>query len=302
MSPNIAASVKARLLKARNRGEEFERTLSRFANERFLYRLGESPARQRWVLKGASLLAVWLSKPYRATRDIDFLAFGEADGSTLRTLLQQICAVSCPEDGLGFDLRDLQIEPIRVEAEYAGNRARFVARLGSAVIRMQIDFGFGDAVSKFDAITFPTLLRDLPAPRVRAYPREASIAEKLEAMVELGDKNSRMKDFHDVWALSEALPFDGPSLMDAIAACFDRRGKSLTADLPRALTPSFYDDPETRRRWARYLEGTGLITAPPARFDVIGGRVIMFLGPACMNIAARRSFEATWPPGGPWKS
>ncbi len=284
MSRDVPASVKARLLNgARARAEEFERTLSRFAIERLLYRLGECGARERCVLKGASLLSVWLTKPYRATRDIDVLAFGAADDAAIRALLEEICAVPCPEDGLRFDLTNLQI-----------------AYLGTARIRLQVDFGFGDAVGNLESIDYPTLLDDLPAPRLRAYPREASVAEKFEAMVKLDTRNSRMKDFHDIWALSGALAFDGARLRSAIAACFDRRGTPWTAEVPRALAPAFYTEPELRNRWAAYLEGTGVITPPPAQFEVIGERIIQFLGPVRSSIVFAEPFDVTWPSGGPW--
>lgn len=93
MSPNLAASIKARLLnQARAHSEEFERTLSRFAAERLLFRLGTSPARDRCILKGASLLAVWLPDPYRVTRDVDLLTIGPTDDTAIRSLVEEICA------------------------------------------------------------------------------------------------------------------------------------------------------------------------------------------------------------------
>lgn len=117
----MAASVKARLLaRAKAEREEFERTLTRFAAERLLYRLGASPARQRCLLKGASLLSVWLPDPYRTTRDVDVLAFGASDDGAIRALIEEICAVPCPEDALRFDLSGMRVDVIRAEDEYAG--------------------------------------------------------------------------------------------------------------------------------------------------------------------------------------
>jgi hypothetical protein len=170
MSPDVAASIKARLLAgARAAGEEFERTLTRFAAERLLYRLGASPARQRCLLKGASLLTVWLTDPYRATRDVDVLAFGPADDAAVRALLDEICGVSCPEDGLRFDLSGMRVEVIRAEEGYSGKRTRFLAYLGSARIQVQVDFGFGDAIgANPEEIEYPTMLKSLPPPRLRA--------------------------------------------------------------------------------------------------------------------------------------
>ena len=222
MSPDIAASIKARLLRqAKAQGEEFERTLARFAAERLLFRLGTSAARERCILKGASLLAVWLPDPYRATRDVDVLASGPQDDDTIRSLIAEICSVACPEDGLRFDLSALVVEAIRAEEKYSGKRARFDAYLGSARIRVQLDLGFGDALAAHpEEIEYPTILETLPAPRLRAYPRETTVAEKFEAMVKLDTRNSRMKDFHDIWALAGAFAFDGSVLRTALAACF----------------------------------------------------------------------------------
>src|SRR5438093_13566938 len=184
MSPDIAASVKARLLAlAKAQREEFERTLVRYTGERLLYRLGVSPARERCILKGASLLTVWMPDPYRATRDVDVLSFGSPDDTAIRALVEEICSVPCSEDGLRFDPSGLVVEEIRGPEEYPGKRARFLALLGTARIHVQVDFGFGDAlVAGPEEIEYPTMLNSLPAPRLRAYPREASVAEKFEAM------------------------------------------------------------------------------------------------------------------------
>jgi Nucleotidyl transferase AbiEii toxin, Type IV TA system len=268
MSPDVAASVRARLLaQAHASGEEFERTLVRFAAERWLFRLGTSAARNRCVLKGASLLTVWLSDPHRSTRDIDLLSFGDADDTAIRALITEVCAIPCSEDGIAFDLSELALEPIRAEEEYAGVRALFWARLGAARIRMQVDVAFGDAItSDPEEIEYPLSLQRLPAARIRAYPRVTTVAEKFEAMVKLGIRNSRMKDFHDVCALATAFAFDGVALRSAVIACFDRRGTPWTAERPAALTPAFYQHEDLQKRWQSYLKSGGILVPPPGRF------------------------------------
>lgn len=223
MKANPAASVRARLL-ALAGGDDFQRTLTRYAAERLLFRLVASAVRERFALKGASLLTVWLPDPYRGTKDVDLLASGDPSDASLRAVLESICAVPCPQDGLEFDLTTLRLETIRPEEEYSGKRARFQALLGNTRIGVQMDLGFGDAVVPEPAdITYPTLLNDLPAPELLGYPREAAVAEKFEAMVKLDMRNSRMKDFHDVWALASSFRFEGPVLQAAVAACFQRR-------------------------------------------------------------------------------
>ncbi|MCE5247104.1 MAG: nucleotidyl transferase AbiEii/AbiGii toxin family protein [Candidatus Polarisedimenticolia bacterium] len=304
MSADVAASVRARLFRqARGKREEFERTLARFAAERLLYRLGVSAARNRCLLKGASLLAVWLPDPYRTTRDVDVLASGAADEAAIRSLVAEICAVPCPEDGLRFDLSELAVETIRPEEEYSGKRARFRAFLGGARIAVQLDVGVGDAVAVApEEIAFPTMLPTLPAPMVRAYSREATVAEKFEAMVKLDTRNSRMKDFHDVWALAGAFAFDGATLQRAVSACFERRGTVWTDEEPRALTSSFYRTPELATRWRSYRAAGAVLKPPPERFEEVGERIIQFLGPVRRAVVGGggRMPAGRWPPGGPW--
>jgi len=302
MSPDVAASVRARLLnQARQSGEEFERTLARFGAERLLYRLGASAARDRCLLKGASLLAVWLPDPYRATRDVDVLASGAMDDDAIQSLVAEICAVPCPEDGLRFDLSNRIVETIRPEEEYSGKRARFRAFLGKTRIAVQLDIGVGDAVSvEPHEVTYPTMLSMLPPPRLRAYPRELTVAEKFEAMVKLDTRNSRMKDFHDVWALAGAFAFDGETLQRAVAACFERRGTPWSDETPRVLTAAFYRAFEMEPRWRNYLAAGAVLVPPPAQFDTIGGRIIEFLGPVRVSILADRPFASAWQAGGPW--
>ena len=302
MSPDVAASVRARLLNhAKQRGDEFERTLARFAGERLLFRLGACTARDRCILKGASLLAVWMPDPYRATRDVDVLASGPTDDDAIRSMIAEICAVACPEDGLRFDLSELVVEAIRAEEEYSGKRARFRAFLGRARIAVQLDLGVGDAIAIApEEITYPTMLSSLPAPRLRAYPREQTVAEKFEAMVKLDTQNSRMKGFHDVRALAGAFEFDGAALQHAVAACFDRRRTPRTDETPRALTPTFYQMSELATRWRNYLAAGAVLIPPPVQFADVGERIIEFLGPVRQSILAGESLAARWSPAGPW--
>jgi len=304
MSPDVAASVRARLLnRAKERREEFELTLTRFAAERFLYRLGASAARDRCLLKGAALLSVWLADPYRTTRDVGLLASGPADDASIRALITEICAVPCPADGLKFDLSEIVLHTIRPEEDYSGKRARFRAFLDKIRIAVQVDIGVGDAVAvPVEQIEYPVLLSSLPSPQLRAYPRELAIAEKFEAMVQLDTRNSRMKDFHEVWALAGAFSFDGATLQRAVATCFERRGTPWSAETPRVLTPAFYRLTELEGRWRSYLAAGAVLVPPPAQFEVIGERIIAPLEPVRESIVKGLSFNRTWPPGGPWSA
>ena len=303
MKTNVAASVRARLRnKMHDTGLEFQFLLARYACERFLYRLGASPMRDRCILKGASLLAVWMDEPYRATRDVDVLALDGADEPYVRQVVATICGVPCPEDALTFDLSSVRVFPIRAAQEQPNQRVTLTARLGNARIPLQVDVGFGDIVVPGpEDVQYPTLLDGMAAPSVRAYPRASSVAEKFEAIVQLGQQNSRMKDFHDVWALSETFSFDGSVLREAVRACFARRGTDWTAPTPLALTSRFYSQPRLIRLWNDYRTSTHPLVPPPDAFAVVGERIFNLLAPIRDSIIASVPFDVHWPQGGPWQ-
>lgn len=262
MNAGLAASVHARLLaQAKQRGDDFNLILTRYAIERFLYRLSISPARDRYWLKGALLFDLWFGVPLRPTRDADFLGFGPADSETLRATICDICVIEF-EDGMTFDPHSLVIEEIREDARYGGLRARLVGRLGNARCPIQLDVGFGDAVTAAaEEVLYPTLLDDMSAPRLRVYPRATVVAEKLEAIVSLGMANSRMKDYFDLRALASEGVLDARSLAEAIAATFGRRGTTLPDELPLGLTDEFAQDAAKRSQWRAFL-GKSRLDAP----------------------------------------
>jgi len=221
---DIGVSVRARLLRlARERGEDFQLLLIRYANERLLYRLSESRHGPDFVLKGATLFTVWTGHAHRATRDLDLLAFGDPSEKRVRQIMAEILALDVEDDGVRFDADSLDVGPIREEQEYGGIRVVMTARVTTAKIRLQVDIGFGDAVTPDAVLVEVPPLLDFPAPRLRAYPRETVVAEKLETLVQLGLANSRMKDFYDLVVLSRMFEFDGELLTRAIRATFERR-------------------------------------------------------------------------------
>jgi hypothetical protein len=297
---NVAASVLARLLTgAQERKEDFNLTLQRYAAERFLFRLGTSRHREQFVLKGAMLLALWGGSLYRATRDLDLTGYTEDNPRTLIPIIQEICALPCPDDGLEFLPATVRAEPIRDESEYHGFRVKLQAMLEAARVNLQIDVGLGNAIEPpAQEQEYPVLL-DSPTPRIRAYPREAVIAEKFHAMVVLGAANTRYKDFYDVFVLARHFSFSGPVLARAIAATFERRRTSMPNAQPVALAPAFYSDAKRAAEWQRYLSRNGLPGAP-ADFAVIGEILQSFLGPIWSARAAKRAFSEIWAPAGPW--
>ncbi len=215
--------------------------LGRYAIERFLYRLGRSPYRDRFVLKGAMLFTLWTGETHRPTKDLDLLGWGNSAISEAENTIRQICKTS-EDDGITFDAASVEGTKIKEDDEYDGVCLKFRAEFAGARIPMQIDIGFGDAVHpEPELASFPVLLPMKP-PLIRAYPREATIAEKFHAMVVLDIRNSRMKDFYDIWFMAVTWSFDMESLRDAIVACFQRRGTAIPVVVPFALTDDFLDE------------------------------------------------------------
>ena len=218
-------------------------------------------------------------------------------------MMTTVCNVPCPEDGLVFDLETLQILPIRDDQMYGGQRARLRALLGNAHISVQVDFGFGDVVTQAtQEEKLPTLIDGVPAPVLHVYPQVTAIAEKFEAMVRFGTINNRMKDFHDIWVLSERFAFSGAELREAVARCFERRGTHLTADMPEALAPTFYANAARQEQWQGYGRRGELFNPPPDDFQEIGNRVRSFLEPVYVSIRADEPFGLLWPASGPWQT
>ncbi len=262
MTVGRTASIHARLLNlAKARDEDFNLILTRYAIERFLYRLSLVPAREVYWLKGALLFDLWFDVPHRPTRDADFLGFGSADIGMLASTICEICNVVV-DDGMEFDPASITIEEIREEANYGGLRVRLVSRLGNARCTVQLDVGYGDAVTPGpEEEVYPTLLDDQPPPRLRVYPRATVAAEKLEAIVSLGMTNSRMKDYFDLRALALEGVLDARLLGDAIAATFQRRGTAVPVDVPLGLSDEFARDAAKRAQWKAFL-GKNRLDAP----------------------------------------
>ncbi len=298
---NLGASVSARLLnRARETGEDHQTLLTSYCLERFLYRLSVSDRRQRFVLKGAMLLRLWSDQPYRATRDLDLLRRGDGAFDAIREDLRAIAATPVPPDAVSFDGEKISVEAIRAEDEYAGTRATLPARCGTARLNLQIDMGLGDAVWPApQTCTYPTLL-DFPAPEILAYPREAVVAEKLEAMVVLGDRNSRIKDFFDLHYLASHFTFDRRTLADAVQRTFERRRTPIPADDPIGLTPAYWDNPSRPAQVRAFARRAGL-AVPDKPAGTFHGKLHAFLAPVLADLRTRRRTVGTWPPGGPWK-
>ncbi len=256
---NIAASVQQRLLNlSKERGEDPNLVFIRYAVERLLYRISCSRHSTQFILKGAMLFATWMGRPHRPTKDLDLLGFGDVSARELQNVFRDICQTEVEPDGMEFKADSIQINEIREDLEYPGQRIKLESKLGNARINIQIDIGFGDTVvPKPIEIEYPTLL-DMPAPRIRAYTPETVVAEKFESMVSLGMLNSRMKDYYDLRMMAKEFQFDGNTLTEAIKATFARRGTAIPNITPVALTVEFSSSPDKNTQWKAFLRTSKL--------------------------------------------
>lgn len=293
---NVGASVRARLLdRSRVERTDFQILLTRYALERLLYRLSLSPHRDRFILKGAMLFVTWVADPFRPTRDLDFLGYGENSPEAIGEVFREICRQSVDDDGVVFDIVAITAVPIREDVEYGGIRVRTSATIAGARVPIQVDIGFGDAITPGPVeIEYPSLL-DAPAPRLRAYPVTTVVAEKFQALVVLGIANSRLKDFYDLWLIAQTFEFDQASLAEAVRQTFARRDTMLPTEKPIGLSDAYVE--AWGRQWRAFL-GRERMASAPTDLAVVVSDLAGFLLPL-IEPAER---DERWRPGEGWRA
>jgi len=299
---NVVASILARLRnEATAQGVPFNQVLQFYAIERFLYRLSKSRHASAVLLKGALLLKTVGIPRARPTMDIDLLRQGKADRDTLVALVRDCALINDVSDGVTFDPDSVIAQDIAKDSDYQGTRVQIRARMDKVRLSVQIDFGVGDVVVPGPRlIEYPALLGQ-EAVRLRAYPVEAAVAEKFQAMVELDVANSRMKDFYDIAICSRHLRFNGVTLAKSIAATFERRATPLPTGVPIALTATYFEAEPRLRQWRAFVKRIGDPDFAD-RFPDIVAEVAAFVMPPTAASARGETFRRQWQPGGPWES
>jgi hypothetical protein len=236
---------------------------------------------------------LWMNEYYRATKDVDLLAFIPNRIENVRAIFGEICNVPVEPDGLIFNAGNIDVFVIQEDSEYDGIRVTFLATLEKTRIPLQFDLGFGDVVTPEAAsIEYPSML-DFPSPRVRVYSPQSVTAEKIEAMVSLGAGNSRMKDFYDLYAMSRLFEFKGSELEAAIEATFKQRGTEIPGDIPVALTDEFAQDNEKAIQWRSFIKKFRLVHAPNNFSEVIV-ELRKFIMPIFISIRKGVSLSTKW--------
>ncbi len=296
---NIAASVRNKLTNQfKKTGENLQTLFVRYANERFLYRLSQTEHRTKFLVKGATVFAFWFDKPHRPTKDLDLLGYGKNDITGIEKIVREICAVQ-EDDGLEFLIETIKGSLIREDQEYQGVRITITVMLERARIPVQIDVGFGDAVTpEAEEVELKTIL-DFPAPRVRIYPKETVVAEKFEAMITLGLLNGRMKDLWDLNYLIKYIEFDGKLLQNALRNTFANRQTKLPQELPIALTDDFAANELKLSLWSGFIRRNNIKVETD--FAEIINHLREFFAPLIEAEEQNAEFDQTWIPQKGWQ-
>jgi hypothetical protein len=132
-----------------------------------------------------------------------------------------------------------------------------------------------------------------------AYPREAVVAEKLEALVVLGDRNSRIKDFFDLYHLANRFTFDRATLVQAVGKTFARRQTPIPAVAPIGLTAAYWDNPSRPAQVRAFSRRARLQVASDTGMEM-AGLLSRFLLPVLEDQRSEGRQDGVWSPGGPW--
>lgn len=298
---NIPASILARL---RNQTAELNRPfaeiLQYYAMERFLYRLSKTRYADKFILKGGLLFYVWNLPLRRPTRDIDFRGYVSGNRSTLLKIINEVIEVSMPEDGIVFDAQSVSVEETQIDADYQGIRVKMIALLERSRIPVQIDIGFSDElVSKTEALQYPNILPDLETVHMQGYPKTAVVAEKFHAMVHHAELNSRMKDYYDLWLISETFGFDGRTLQTEIESTFRKRDTEIPSARPLSLSTEFVLANQTR--WVNFLNKMELKNNQVEDFQDIVEKIWTFIEQPLQASINQTKSTRKWIPQKGWR-
>ena len=301
LSKAAVQSVLDRLLNlSRKNREDYNLVLTRYGIERLLYRLSLTRHADRFALKGAMLFMLWMNQDYRPTRDIDLLGFGEIDQRLMSEIFREVCQVETVDDGVVFHADSIKVEEIREGEIYQGQRIKIRGNIGNTRLAMQVDVGVGDVIVPEPTEQFFPALLDFPAPRIRVYSRESVIAEKLDAIIVLGLRNSRMKDYYDLWTLACNFEFSSRTLTESIRATLDRRGRKLPQSLPAGLGEEFAADSAKRTQWRAFIE-RAVPGQPNLELAAVLAKLRDFFETPLGALTGDSLPDLYWSPAGPWK-
>ena len=252
---NYGKSIRARLLNvARQENIFFQTILTRYFQERLLYRISQTHYKNNFYLKGGALMYAYERFSARPTLDIDFLGSNISnDGEKIINVFKEICAVPCDEDGVYFDLTRISAQNITEFRDYHGIRLSIPVSMDTIAQVMTMDIGFGDVVTPGAVpLDYPILLKNLPAANILAYSIETVIAEKMHAVVDLADQSSRMKDYYDLYQILSANQYDEEILKVAIKRTFENRHTEYKKDV-MFFRAEYPENAAMQIRWKAFI-------------------------------------------------
>ena len=253
---NYGKSIRARLLNVAKQEEVFYQTiLTRYFQERLLYRISQTRYRENFYLKGGALMYAYERFAARPTLDIDFLGTHISnDGERIAEAFREICSVDCKEDGVMFASEEITTQNITEFKDYHGVRLSIPVTMDTIAQVLTMDVGFGDVVTPHPvSLDYPLLLEGLPEASILAYSTETVIAEKMHAIINLADQSSRMKDYYDIYHLLTSFQYDTAILQDAINHTFENRHMPYNAGT-MFFREDFPNHPQMQVRWTAFLK------------------------------------------------
>ena len=251
-----SASIRARLKNiSRENHIPFQLLIYRYLHERLFFRVSISSYRNNLILKGGNLLFANQGLLSRPTRDVDYLAVNVSnDIDEIKLIFTHLCSISYSDDKVTFDSKSIEIETISEHDKYSGLRVFMIAKFDTIRQKIQIDIGYGDIVIPIaKLIDYPVLLDDMETPVIKAYSNETVIAEKFQAMIELSELNSRMKDFYDIYSILISKKYDSEILKEAVITTFKQRDTNYIED-HSVFTEAFVLDENRNLMWNTFLK------------------------------------------------
>ena len=252
---NYGKSIRSKLLNVAKKEDVFYQTvLTRYFQERLLYRMSQTRYRDNFYLKGGALLYAFERFAARPTLDIDFLGHNISnEGNIVIAAFREICSVPYEEDGIIFDIEHITAQNITEFKDYHGIRLIIPVQMDTISQVMTMDIGFGDVVTPSPVcLEYPLLLEHLPVPNILAYSIETVIAEKMHAVIDLADQSSRMKDYYDLFNLLSKEKYDSETLQEAIIKTFENRHTSYDANT-MFFRKDFSGNSQMQTRWKAFL-------------------------------------------------
>ena len=253
---NFGKSIRSKLLNiAKNKDIYYQTVLTRYFQERLIYRISQSGYRQNFYLKGGALMYAHEGLAARPTLDIDFLGNNLSnDGARIIAAFREICSYPCKEDAVVFDVEHITSKNIAEFKDYQGVRLSIPVSMDTVAQILTMDIGFGDVVTPAPvSIDYPSLLEHLPGANILAYSLETVVAEKLHAIIDLADQSSRMKDYYDLYQILSTKKLDADVLQDAIAKTFENRHTLYDPDT-MFFRDSFGTNPQMLTRWHAFIK------------------------------------------------